>query len=219
MAGMERLTVRDSRQRAWFNNDGVLIRGANGTFHQKKDVTAHYIHERFVALDKVIDRLASYEDIGMEPEEIVALRASFEALRDEALPLLRAKIEDRLVVLPCRVGDTVYVIAQCEWVKRRLDGTLYGPNGEFGTATGFYCAFESREEDCPLAAGREECEQNGFTIFEEIVDSVGAVYNEASERIEPFVRTENLIRFLEDKVYLTRAEAEAALAAQKEGPG
>ena len=116
MAGMERLTVRDSRQHAWYNNDGVLIRGANGTFHQKKDMTAHYIHERFVALDKVIDHLASYEDIGMEPEEVVALRASFEALRDEALPLLRAKVEDRLAVLPCKVGDIVYDIQ---------DGTPY----------------------------------------------------------------------------------------------
>ena len=73
MAGMERLTVRDSRQHAWYNNDGVLIRGANGTFHQKKDMTAHYIHDRFVALDKVIDRLAAYEDTGLTPEEIVAL--------------------------------------------------------------------------------------------------------------------------------------------------
>lgn len=216
MAGMERLTVRDSRQRAWFNNDGVLIRGANGTFHQKKDVTAHYIHERFVALDKVIDSLAAYEDTRLTPEEVAALQASNQELKKEVLPLLQAKIQDRLVILPCRVGDTVYVIAQCEWVKRRLDGTLYGPNGELGSATGFYCAFENREEDCPLAAGREECDQNGFAIFEEIVDSVGAVYNEASETVEPFVRTENLIRFLGDKVYLTRAEAEAALAAQKE---
>lgn len=216
---MERLTVRDSRQHAWFNNDGVLIRGANGTFHQKKDMTAHYIHDRFVAFDKVIDHLASFEDIGMEPEEVVALRASFEALRDEAIPLLQAKTEDKLVILPCRVGDTVYVIAQCEWVKRRLDGTLYGANGELGTATGYYCAFEGREEDCPLAAGREECDQNGFAIFEEIVDSVGAVYNEVSGTVEPFVCTENLVQFFGDKVYLTRAEAEAALAAQKEEPG
>lgn len=108
MAGMERLTVRDSRQHAWYNNDGVLIRGANGTFHQKKDMTAHYIHDRFVALDKVIDHLASYEDIGMEPEEVVALRASFETLRDETVPLLQAKVEDRLVELPYRLGQNVY---------------------------------------------------------------------------------------------------------------
>ena len=70
---MERLTERNKKGCAYFNNDGILIRGANGTFHQKKDITAHYIHDRFVALDKVIDRLAAYEDTDLTPEEIVAL--------------------------------------------------------------------------------------------------------------------------------------------------
>ena len=70
---MERLTERNKKGCAYFNNDGILIRGANGTFHQKKDITAHYIHDRFVALDKVIDRLAAYEDTGLTPEEIMAL--------------------------------------------------------------------------------------------------------------------------------------------------
>ena len=70
---MERLTEINKKGCAYFNNDGILIRGANGTFHQKKDITAHYIHDRFVALDKVIDRLAAYEDTGLTPEEIVAL--------------------------------------------------------------------------------------------------------------------------------------------------
>lgn len=67
---MERLTTRDRHGRACFEDDGILIRGTNGTFHQKKGMTAHYIHDRFVALDKVIDRLAAYEDTGLEPDEI-----------------------------------------------------------------------------------------------------------------------------------------------------
>ena len=72
---MERLTQRDRKGRAWFDNDGVLIRGANGAFHLKRDMTAHYIHDRFVALDKVLDRLAAYEDTGLEPEDVKALAA------------------------------------------------------------------------------------------------------------------------------------------------
>ena len=67
---MDRLTKRDRKGQAYFDNDGALIRGANGTFHQKKDMTGKYIHDRFVALDKAIDRLAAYEDTGLEPEEI-----------------------------------------------------------------------------------------------------------------------------------------------------
>lgn len=74
MAGMERLTIRDSQGRVYFDNDGTLIRGANGAFHQKKDMTAHYIHDRFVALDKVIDRLVAYEDTGLTPEEVISLK-------------------------------------------------------------------------------------------------------------------------------------------------
>ena len=69
---MERLTQRDRKGRAYFDDDGSLIRGANGTFHQKKDMTAHYIHQRFVALDKAIDLLAAYEDTGFMPDEIKA---------------------------------------------------------------------------------------------------------------------------------------------------
>ena len=71
---MDRLTKRDKKGRAYFDNDGVLIRGANGTFHQKKDMTAHYIHDRFVALDKAIGHPAAYEDTGLGPEEIMALK-------------------------------------------------------------------------------------------------------------------------------------------------
>lgn len=90
------LTSRDKKGRAYFDDDGSLIRGANGTFHQKKDMTAQIIHQRFVALDKTIDRLAAYEDTGMTPGEVAELA--------------RAKSDGRLVLLPCKVGDTVWAI-------------------------------------------------------------------------------------------------------------
>jgi len=57
---------------------------------------------------KSFDRLAAYEDTGLMPEEIVALQASFEELKKEAVPLMRARIEERLVVLPCKVGDQLW---------------------------------------------------------------------------------------------------------------
>lgn len=76
---VNRLTKRDGNGRAHFDDDGVLIRGANGTFHQKKDMTGQFIHQRFVALDKTIDRLAAYEDTGLEPEEIEKLISVLQA--------------------------------------------------------------------------------------------------------------------------------------------
>jgi len=80
---MERLTVRGQKGHAYFNEDGLLIRGANGAFHLKKDMTAHFIHQRFVALDKAIDRLAAYEDTGLTPEEVMELaRAKKDAMKE-----------------------------------------------------------------------------------------------------------------------------------------
>lgn len=58
-----------------------------------------------------IDRLAEYEDTGLEPEEVDAYNRT---LLDMGITLGRfgelvnADKEDRLVVLPCKVGDTIY---------------------------------------------------------------------------------------------------------------
>lgn len=65
----------------WENND--------------KDV-ADLIEEKsdFDGLTEAINRLAEYEDSGLSPKEVQELA--------------KAKAEGRLVVLPCKVGDTVY---------------------------------------------------------------------------------------------------------------
>lgn len=70
-----------------------------------------------------VDRLAAYEDTGREPEEVAALGKLFDyALKEsktltEQLALLKhirelaeADKDGRVVVLPCKVGDTVYMI-------------------------------------------------------------------------------------------------------------
>ena len=57
----------------------------------------------------VVDRLAAYEETGLTPEEVAALQASNQELKKEALPILQAKVQDRLVILPCGLGETVYV--------------------------------------------------------------------------------------------------------------
>ena len=62
----------------------------------------------FSAIDVAVNQLADYEDTGLTPEEVTALQASNQELKKEALPILQAKVQDRLVILPCKVGDTVY---------------------------------------------------------------------------------------------------------------
>lgn len=68
-------------------------------------------------LNNAIVRLAAYEDTGLTPEEIVnadkTLKDNWEMPLDrltEAIDLIKAKDDGRLVVLPCKVGDTVYQV-------------------------------------------------------------------------------------------------------------
>ena len=68
----------------------------------------------------VCDRLAAYEDIGLTPEEIKApftedtmINLAAQALgveRSRLRELAEADKDGRCVVLPCKVGDTVYMI-------------------------------------------------------------------------------------------------------------
>ena len=68
------------------------------------------------------DRLMQYEDAGLEP----AMCANYKTFEDEAISkgvtfkrivaLMEADRAGRLVVLPCKVGDTVYIL------RRAFDG-------------------------------------------------------------------------------------------------
>lgn len=84
-----------------------------------------------------------------------------------------AEEEGLLLRLPCKVGDTVYAICTCEAVDTVLDGTLYGPNGGFGTATGYYCPYELSDK-CPHidADDCDEC-KNTEAVFEDTIDYIG----------------------------------------------
>ena len=43
---------------------------------QKKEMTNRYIHEHLLAINKVLDKLAAYEDTGLEPEEVAGIEMS-----------------------------------------------------------------------------------------------------------------------------------------------
>lgn len=81
---MERLTYRDK--------DGFPMMKKRGGFKQGG-----------------VERLAAYEDTGLEPEEITAMQHTLDEYHKVADPLLRAQTAGRLVVLPCKVSDTVWV--------------------------------------------------------------------------------------------------------------
>ena len=119
----------------------------------------------------------------IESAKARALRASeIEAILgndydlDRLRELVEADREGRCVVSPVSIGDAVYHITTCKNFSQVLDGTMYGPDGEPGTATGLYCPCELAET-CPFPCnddGSFDCEKhkNTLAIFEDVVDGV-----------------------------------------------
>lgn len=112
-----------------------------------------------------------------------------------------------LLKLPCAVGDTVYVLTECEHIPKQLDGTLYGTNGEIGTATGYYCPYE---DNCPFEDEDfddcEKCEEK-TAVFEDTVGDITVGEDGV------WIRTSNCSVCSQIGVYifLTQEESEAAL--------
>ena len=90
---MERLTIPDER------------------------IDEHTTRRKFIDVEAVREhamgfywRLKAYEDTGLMPEEITAMRHTLEEYHRAADPLLSAKAQGRVVVLPCKLGDTVWLV-------------------------------------------------------------------------------------------------------------
>ena len=70
---------------------------------------------------QIYDRLAEYEDTGLEPEKIVFRKNVVDdafsdkpEFTEHIRELLRTEKDGRVVVLPCRVGDRIYrVVDDC----------------------------------------------------------------------------------------------------------
>lgn len=107
---MERLTYRDK--------DGFPMMKKRGGFNQEG-----------------VERLAAYEDTRMTPEACAEAREAGKVLSScdisfgRLAELLTADRDGRLVVLPCKVGDTVWV-ARNPWtgklLKKPLDAYVNG---------------------------------------------------------------------------------------------
>lgn len=113
---MERLTQRDTDGQAMMDCQKCEADWTGKHGKPMVDCTALYCRNRLK------DRLAAYEDTRLTPESVEALKLSMmgkaitEIKEFNGLPVdrLRELAEGdkggRLVVLPCKVGDTVYLI-------------------------------------------------------------------------------------------------------------
>lgn len=105
---MERLTYRDK--------DGFPMMKKRGGFKQGG-----------------IERLAAYEDTRLEPEEIDMDHEAAEQLRqlcrncdlDRLEKLAEADKDGRLVVRPCKVGDTLFRVFAGEILEHRVRNMRY----------------------------------------------------------------------------------------------
>ncbi len=103
----------------------------------------------------VCERLAAYEDIGLTPEEIKApftedtmINLAAQALGVEAdrlREIAEADKDERVVVLPCKVGDTVYFALLGRIIEKQVFSIV-----SFSNSTRIYCGGTSeyfRPED------------------------------------------------------------------------
>ena len=117
----------------------------------------------------VCDRLAAYEDTGLTPEEIKApftedamINLAAQALGVEPSRLRELAVADkdgRVVVLPCKVGDTVYFALLGRIIEKQVFSIV-----SFSNSTRIYCGGTSeyfRPEDIgkTFFLAREEAEK------------------------------------------------------------
>ena len=130
------------------------------------------------AFDKLIERLAAYEDTGLTPEEIKApftedamINLAAQALGVEPSRLREFAEADkagRCVVLPCKVGDKIYYlngkyIIEVEVVGYKVDetgawlfiGETYNPE----TNRAYHCDLETERIGKTVFFTREEAEK------------------------------------------------------------
>lgn len=111
---MERLTERCA---------GVIkINGCSTLYYdaERKDAPAA----------NAIVRLAAYEDTGLEPEEIVEVQEAISPIPFGRFHnIMEAERDGRLVVLPCKVGDTVYEVNKRGFVSTYEVITIHVSSG------------------------------------------------------------------------------------------
>lgn len=127
---MERLTTRCS---------GYAVMAWE---HEEKHTTQEWI-------DMLTDRLAAYEDTGLTPEEIADFMKRWERAVeisglckkggiDHLLELKKADQDGRLLVLPCKVGDTVFDIGDgTSYATRVLNFSYFGDHWACRTVSSY----------------------------------------------------------------------------------
>ena len=118
--------------------------------------------DQFEKIPKVIDRLAAYEDTGLEPEEIREVQAAlapilFGRFRD----IMEAERAGRLVVLPCGVNNTTW------YADKDADRVLMGYVSSYQILSdgAVYFEFTNVESDVEWVSVELPIEDFGKSVF------------------------------------------------------
>lgn len=117
-----------------------------------------------------VDRLAEYEDTGLEPDEIKDNMDMFRAYRhvcaghepEHIRELLKAEQDGRLMVLPCKLGDSFFAIRKfCDEY-----GELEEPVEHWGSDC-YYCNFPCN--------GKLKVVEKKFNSIRHVLDAMGSI--------------------------------------------
>ena len=181
---MERLTKR-------LEDGQAVFHGCHGTCGTCDGANCYCV-------GPMVDRLAAYEDTGLEPEEIYEVRFLIAAQRDpqklsRLSDLVLADKEGRLVVLPCKTKETVYVVGEKRIIECFIAEVYIDDARGLEYMVSFDC--DNDCDGCPFNSWRQDY-SGEYSCDGEYGD--GCILGSA------FGKT----------VFLTRKEAEAALAAK-----
>lgn len=114
---------------------------------------------------KVWERLKAYEDTGLEPEEIDMDHEAAEQLRhlcrgcdlDRLEKLAEADRDGRVVVLPCKLGDTLFRVFAGEILEHKVRNMRYlAIQGRWDIDTTPFCSYVESSIGKTIFLTREE---------------------------------------------------------------
>ncbi len=120
------------------------------------------------SFDRLVERLAAYKDTGLEPEEIDMDHEAAETLRqlcrgcdlDRLEELADADKDERVVVLPCKIGDKLYRVFAGEIFEHRVGSMKYfAIQGRWDIETYPFCPCVESSIGKTIFLTREEAEE------------------------------------------------------------
>ena len=121
------------------------------------------------SFDRLVERLADYEDTGLTPAEVSALVKDWSDLCTAGgecggyarlRGLAEADKDGRVVVLPCKVGDTLFRVLAGEILEHKVSNMRYlAIQGRWDIDTTPFCSYVESSIGKTIFLTREEAEK------------------------------------------------------------